>query len=158
LSERPGPSGPLWRGTPTQQLLQAQTFAVVAGTTSEKVLAERINTFRLTAKVVPVTDYAAGVQAVLQRRANVFFADRPILLETVKRNAEAGSLMLLERQFTIEPIALALRRGDEDFRLAVDRVLSHAYAAADFRGFYAKWFGEPDEAAATFFRSVALPE
>jgi len=158
LAERPGPSGPLWRGTPTQQLLLAQTFAVVAGTTAEKVLNDRLETFQLTARVVPVKDYAAGVQAVLNRQANVFFADRPILMETVKLNAGAGSLMLLDRQFTIEPIALTLRRGDEDFRLAVDRSLSRLYAAPEFRAAYAKWFGEPDEAAATFFRSVALPE
>ena len=158
LSAKPGPSGPLWRGTPTQNLLQAQTLTVVAGTTAEKVLNERLKEFRMTAKVAPVKDYAGGVQALLGRRASVFFADRPILMETVKRNAEAGSLQLLERQFTVEPIALTLRRADEDFRLAVDRTLSELYATPEFGAAYSKWFGEPDEAAKTFFRSVALPE
>jgi hypothetical protein len=32
------------------------------------------------------------------------------------------------------------------------------YGTAEFRAMYAKWFGEPDEGAAAFFRSVALPE
>jgi len=155
LSERPGPGGPLWRGTPTQQLLQAQTFAVVAGTTSEKTLNDRIEQFKLIAKVMTVKDHASGVQAVIERKANVFFADRPILLDAAKRNP---GLKVLDRRFTIEPLALALRRGDEDFRLAVDQTLSRAYAAADFRAAYARWFGEPDEAVVTFFRSVALPE
>jgi ABC-type amino acid transport substrate-binding protein len=155
LSERPAPSGPLWRGTPTEQLLLEQTFTVVAGTTSEKVLADRIKTFQLKAKVVPVKDYGAGVQAVVERKANVFFGDRPILLDTAKNR---GELVVLERRFTDEQLALALRRGDEDFRLTVDSTLSRLYGSAEFRAEYTKWFGEPDERAAAFFRSVALPE
>jgi polar amino acid transport system substrate-binding protein len=155
LSERPGPSGPLWRGTPTEQLLLEQTFAVVAGTTSEKVLADRIKTFQLKAKVAPVKDYAAGVQSVVERKANVFFGDRPILLEAAKGR---GELAVLERRFTDEQLALALRRDDEDFRLAVDQTLSRLYGTPEFRAEYAKWFGPPDERAAAFFRAVALPE
>jgi ABC-type amino acid transport substrate-binding protein len=155
LSERPAPSGPLWRGTPTEQLLLEQTFTVVAGTTSEKILADRIGKFQLKAKVVPVKDYAAGVQAVFERKANVFFGDRPILLEAAKNR---GELVVIERRFTDEQLALGLRRGDEDLRLAVDSTLSRLYGSAEFRAEYTKWFGEPDERAAAFFRSVALPE
>ena len=158
LSERPAPSGPLWRGTPTQQLLQAQMFAVVAGTPAEKLLADRLKEFQLTAKVAPVKTFAEGVQAVLDRKASVFFTDRSMLLDAVKRSDKAGDLKVLERRFTIAPLAFALRRGDEDGRLAVDRVLSRIYGSAEFRAMYTKWFGEPDEAAAAFFRAVALPE
>ena len=155
LSERPGPSGPLWRGTPTEQLLLEQTFTVVAGTTSEKVLSDRIGKFQLKAKIVPVKDYAAGVQAVFERKANVFFGDRPILLDAAKSR---GELVVLDRRFTDEQLALALRRGDEDFRLAVDRALSRLYGSPEFRKEYTKWFGEPDERAQAFFRAVALPD
>ena len=155
FSERPGPSGPLWRGTPTEQLLLEQTFAVVGGTTSEKVLADRIGQFQLKAKVVPVKDYAAGVLAVADRKASVFFGDRPILLAAAKGR---GELAVIERRFTDEQLAIALRRGDEDFRLVVDRALSRLYGSPEFRAEYTKWFGEPDERAAAFFRSVALPE
>ena len=158
LSERPGPSGPLWRGTPTEQMLLEQTFAVVTGTTSEKILADRISKFQLKAKVVPVKDYSSGVQAVVERKANVFFGDRPILLDAAKTTPAAGQLAVHERRFTDEQLALALRRGDEDFRLTVDRALSRQYGSPEFRTEYAKWFGEPDERAAAFFRAVALPE
>jgi putrescine:ornithine antiporter len=158
LSERPGASGPTWRGTPTQQLLQGQTFAVIAGTPAEKLLAERLKEFQLTAKVAPVKDFAEGVRAVLDRKAGVFFSDRSMLLDAAKRLDKAGDLTVLERRFTLAPLALALRRGDEDGRLAVDRALSRAYGTTEFRAVYAKWFGEPDESAAAFFRAVALPE
>ncbi|HET7766123.1 MAG TPA: putrescine-ornithine antiporter [Burkholderiales bacterium] len=158
LSERPAPSGPLWRGTPTQQLLQEQTFAVVSGTPAEKLLTERLKEFQLTAKVAAVKTFEEGVQSVLDRKAGVFFSDRSMLLDAAKRLDKAGDLTVLERRFTLSPLALALRRGDEDGRLAADRALSRAYATPEFRAVYAKWFGGPDESAAAFFRAVALPE
>ena len=75
LSGRP-PSGPLWRGYPAQ-VLEKQVFSVVAGTPGEKWVQGRLNEFELTAKVVPVEGYDAGVQSVLDRSSNVFFC-RPL--------------------------------------------------------------------------------
>jgi putrescine:ornithine antiporter len=158
LSERPAPSGPTWRGTPTQQLLQAQTYAVVAGSPTEKVVNERINELKATFKVVQVKDADEGVRAVLDRKASVFFADRTLLLNAAKRVANTSDLTVHERRFTLAPIALALKRGDEDGRLAADRALSRIYATPEFKDLYAKWFDASDEATAIFFRSVAVPE
>jgi putrescine:ornithine antiporter len=158
LSERPGPSAPLWRGTPTEQLLQAQTLAVISGSPAETALAEGLAKQQLTAKVVPVKDFSEGVQAVLERKANVFFTDRSMLLDAAKRDARGSELLVLQRRFTVAPIALAVKRGDEGARLALDRALSRLYAAPEFRADYAKWFGEPDADALAFFRAVALPE
>ncbi len=45
-------------------------------------------------------------------------ADRAILLDAAKRSPSARDLIVLDRQFTYEPLALAFARGDEDFRLA----------------------------------------
>ena len=158
LSDKPTIAGPLWRGTPTQSLLQAQTFAVVAGSPTEKVLAARLDSFQLTARVMPVKDFADGVQAVLDRKANVFFADRSILLDAARRSARGDELTVLERRFTFAPLAIALKRGDEDLRLAVDGALSRLYPTPQFRASYVKWFGEPDDLAAAYFRSIVLPE
>ena len=158
LSEKPAVTGPLWRGTPTQSLLQAQTFAVVSGSPVEKLLASRMESFRLTARIVPVKDYTEGVQAVRGRSANVFFAERSILLDAAQRGPGADELKVLDRRFTVAPLAIAMKRGDEDRRLALDAALSRLYPSPEFRDIYGKWFGTPDQVAAAFFRSVALPE
>jgi len=157
LSGRPPQFRPYWRGT-AGQILQAQTFSIVAGATSEAWLTGRIKDLQLTAKVAPVQGYDAGVQGVLDRSSNVFFGDRAILADAQKRNASAGDLVVLDRLFTSEPLALALARGDEDFRLVVDRTLSRLYRSGEIGAIYAKWCGEPDEMALTFFRLNALPE
>ena len=70
----------------------------------------------------------------------------------------AGDLLVIERLFTHESVALVLGRNDDDFRLVVDRALSKLYASPEFETLYLKWFGEPDDATKAFFRMSALPE
>ena len=64
---------------------------------------------------------------------------------------EREDLVILDRLFTHEPLALALARGDEDFRLLVDRSLSQLYASDGFGELYTRWFGEFDDKSRTYF-------
>ena len=139
-------------------VLQQRVFSAITGTTAEAWLAERKDTLKISSEVVPVDGYAAGIERVLSRKSDVFFGDRPILLDAAKRSPSAEDLVVLERLFTYEPLALALARGDEDFRLVVDRTLSGLYRSGEIGDIYASWFGEPDEGALTFFRLSTLPE
>jgi ABC-type amino acid transport substrate-binding protein len=157
LTRRPPEFLPYWRGT-IGRVLQAQTFSVVAGTTSEGWLASRAKDFQIAAKVAPVESYEAGVQRVLDRSSNVLFGDRTILLDAATRSPSARDLTVIDDLFTFEPKALGLRRGDEDFRLVVDRTLSRLYRSGEIGGLYAKWFAEPDESVLAFFRWNALPD
>src|SRR5688572_2364702 len=79
LEGRPA-TGPVWRGSPAR-ILQKKTFAVVKGTTSEAWMAERLQAFQLDASVVPVENYLAGIEAVTNGQADVFFGDRAIIME-----------------------------------------------------------------------------
>jgi ABC-type amino acid transport substrate-binding protein len=65
---------------------------------------------------------------------------------------------VLSRQYTYEPIALAFARGDDDFRLLVDRTLSKLYRSGRIFNTYTQYFGEPDDTTQSFFRFVALPD
>ena len=157
LEGRQPPYRPQWRAS-LAQVLERRIFSAISGTTAEAWLAERKGALKITSEVVPVDGYEAGIERVLSRKSDVFFGDRPILLDAAKRNASAEDLVVLERLFTYEPLALALERGDEDFRLLVDRTLSGLYQSGEIGNLYASWFGEPDENALTFFRLSALPE
>jgi polar amino acid transport system substrate-binding protein len=155
LAGRP-PSNPIWRASPAQ-ILQDKTFAVVKGTTGEKWLEGRLNDFQLPTKVVTVDSYDAGIQSVVDGGASVFFGDRPILMDAAATSPAAGDLTVLEKQFTFEPIALALARNDDDFRLVVDRSLSKYFQSNAFLDSYLKWFGTPDAATILFYRQNSLP-
>ena len=65
---------------------------------------------------------------------------------------------MLPRLFTFQSYALALERGDEDFRLLVDSTLSELSHSGEIANIYAAHFGEPDENALMLFRMIALPD
>jgi len=156
LSGRP-PSGPTWRGSPAR-ILDQKTFSAVAGTRSESWLNEKIHEFQIAATVMTVDSYEAGITSVLDGAASAFFADRAILVDAGQSSASADELLVIERLFTHEPVALVLGRNDDNFRLVVDRALSKLYASPEFETLYLKWFGQPDDATKAFFQMNALPE
>ena len=156
LNQKP-PSNPTWRAS-AGQLIQTQTFAVIGGTTAQTWLGGKLNEFKLSSKVVPVTSYDAGVMAVVDRQASVFFGDRAVLLDAIAHHPSGSKLEVLDRLFTYEAFALPLPRGDEAFRALVDRTLSRLYPTADFRTLYSQSFGEPTADVVTFYRWNTRPE
>jgi putrescine:ornithine antiporter len=152
----PDPS-PVWRAHATQTL-QARGFAVVGGSVTEQWLAGRMKDLGVVATIAPVSGLDAGVQAVRNGTADVFFGERSVLLDAARRSRSPGELVVIDRLFTYSPLAMVFRRGDDDFRLLVDRVLSHVYSSSEIGSLYAEWFGEPDGNTQTFFRWTALPE
>jgi putrescine:ornithine antiporter len=157
LSGESAPYRPSWRAS-AGQILQTQVFSVVMNTTSATWLTRKMNEFQLSADVTPVNGYDTGVKRLIERKSSVLFGDRAILMEAVAHSADASDLVVVDRQFTYEPIALAMGRGDEELRFQVDRTLSELYGSGEIRLLYAKWFGRPDEKALTFFRTQKLPE
>lgn len=146
-----------WRAAPADVLNQ-QTFAAVANSTGADWLGERLATLKIDAEVTTVSDVDAGIVAVLVREADAFFAERSVLLAAAGRSTAAEDLVVLDRRFSSVPLAFAMQRGSEDFRLLVDRVLSETYRSEEFPGIYGLWFGEMDEAAQAFFQGAALSD
>lgn len=150
-------SGPTWRAS-AYQVLEKRTFAAVAGTTGERWAVQRRDELGLNAAVVPVKDYATGLQRLTGREADALFGDRAILLDAAKRSPAGRDLVVLERYFTRETVALGLPRGDEEFRLFVDRSLSRLFRSKDIGPLYEAHFGKPDKGALSFYELIALPE
>jgi ABC-type amino acid transport substrate-binding protein len=148
---------PSWRAS-AAQALQSKAFTAVAGTTTEQWLSDRVKELQVIADVSTVSSYAAGISQLLDRRSDVLFGERAILIDAARHHPAARDLAVVERLFTYEPLAFAVARGDEDFRLAVDRALSRFYRSGGITGVYTDAFGEPDENVITFFRWNALPE
>ncbi len=148
---------PTWRAV-ALNILREQVFTAVPGTTAEQWIKDRGQEFQVQFALTPAASYEAGIQAVVDRKASAFFAERAILLDAVKSNKAAGDLMVLDRQYTYERLALPLQFGDDEFRLLVDRALSKEFESAGYKGTYAKWFGKPNEKSEVFFRWNSLPE
>ena len=146
--------GPIWRST-VNRGLSKHTYAVHAGTVTEAWVREQITTLGVIATVVPVKDHADGVDMVAQKEADAYFGDRTIISGILSKRADSGKMMLLQRNFTYEPIALAIARDNDDFRLIVDTVLSELYLSDEFPAMYARYFGQPGEKTVELFKIYA---
>ena len=154
LSGQP-PTGPFWRASPAR-ILQDKTFSAVRGTSAEAWLSRRLGDFQLTAKIVPVESYQAGVRKVLDGGTDAFFGQRALLEQSAAGSGAPSDLVVLDRFFTFEMSALAMARNDDDFRLAVDQALAGFFRTGDFWRTYSEWFGEPDRTTYIFFtQSIA---
>ena len=152
------PSGnAVWRGSPAATVLGQKSFAVVSGTTTESWLAGRLTSFQIDSKIVPVADYRSALQALLDRKVDAVFGDRALVIGAMDGSMNEN-LTILPRMLTHEPLALALARDDDDFRLLVDRTLSESYASDGFAELYSTWCGEFDDNTRAFFQWITMAQ
>ncbi|MFZ3203516.1 MAG: amino acid ABC transporter substrate-binding protein [Pseudomonas sp.] len=149
-------SGPTWRATINQGLAN-HTFATLEGGVTEDWVRDKLRRLGVIATLVVVDSHAQGVQRVAEGKVDAFFAERMLLQSNVQEQQAAGELMVLDRIFEIAPVAMALERDDEDFRLLVDTVLSDLYRSGELEQLYTSYFGEPGEMAKILSRVYALP-
>jgi polar amino acid transport system substrate-binding protein len=158
LEGHPVGDQPVWRGSPHLDVLQHRNFAVIEGTASQRWLSERKDELAINSVITPVSSLADGVARVADGKSDAFLADRSALLDLVKHDPQASHLEVLDREFDPTAYALALRRGDEDFRLLVDRALSAIYRTGTITPLYSVYFGQPNATAREGFRRLAEPE
>ena len=151
-----GPDGPSdFRG------LSGKTIGVLAGTTTEKELRDTLTSAGLVADVTPAKTHAEGLAMLDKGEIVAYFADRAILAYLASKSAGASKLRLANTYFSLEPYALALPHGDEDFRLAVDRALSHIYRSGEIGIVFAHTFGahmQPSDILRSLYSVSALPD
>ncbi|WP_152223423.1 amino acid ABC transporter substrate-binding protein [Pseudomonas sp. SCB32] len=149
-------SGPTWRAT-LNRGLAAYSFAVQGGTAVETWAHERMRLLKVLVTLRTVASPAEGVDQVAGGKVDAFFADQMTLRSLVARQGASAKLMVLSRRFEFAPVALAMARGDEDFRLQVDTALSQVYRSGAIGPLYGKYFGAPSELDQTLFKIYSRP-
>jgi polar amino acid transport system substrate-binding protein/glutamate/aspartate transport system substrate-binding protein len=141
--------------------LDGQKVGVRAGTTTEEVLRNTVADLAINVDTIAVKDHKDGVAKLLKGDIAAYFADRAILYFLMQGSGAADKLFLSDQQFTYEPYALALQKGDSEFRLAVDRALSRIYRSGEISTVFTAAFGpgaEPTDELSALYRISALPE
>ncbi len=140
------------------EALEGKTLLVRAGTTAEEWVRgsplEKIKGVT----VATTDDHKAGLESVAVGTADVYFADLPILIGQRADLGDSDAVLLSRNTFTHEPYALALQRGDEDLRLAIDRALSHIYRTGAVYKVFNRHFGKSGAEERLFYSLVTLPE
>src|SRR5262249_35436170 len=121
--------------------LNGKRVAVRSGTTTETVIKAGLAKIASTAQVISVASHQEGLDRLEKGDVTDYCGAQSIFLFLLFQAAAPNKLTVSDRFFTREPYALALPRGDEDFRLFVDRSLSHLYASGDINQIFSKSFG-----------------
>jgi glutamate/aspartate transport system substrate-binding protein len=118
--------------------------AVISGTTTERALRAGLERHKLKAQILTVKTRDEGLGLLREGQVEGFASDRTALIGLVVMSGGSGgaaNYRLLDQDFSIEQYALMMRRGDHDFRLAVNRVLAHIYRSGESEKIYARWLG-----------------
>ena len=142
------------------QSLAGQSVGVLAGTTTEEALRNSLKDDGITADVVTVATHNDGITMLHARKIAAYFADRSILVGLLRRESPDTGLALGDVYLSFEPYALALPRGDEEFRLAVDRALSRIYRSGAMLALLDQTFGHNSltKLETMLYELSALPE
>jgi len=121
--------------------LAGKKVAVQGGTTTEQLLRQALKAQRVDAEVVVVKTPAEGLARLQDGSVAAFAGDR-IALALLARNArDPDKLQMLEQDYSYEPYAIVLPRGDSDLRLAVNRELARLFRSGDISEVMNMWFG-----------------
>jgi polar amino acid transport system substrate-binding protein/glutamate/aspartate transport system substrate-binding protein len=141
--------------------LAGKKIGVLAGTTTEESLRNTLAGAGLVAEITPAKTHQEGLAMLDKGEIVAYFADRAILSYLASKSSDPSKLRLADNYFSLEPYALALPHGDEDFRLAVDRALSHIYRSGEIAIVFAHTFGnatQPSDVLKTLYSIAALPD
>ena len=141
--------------------MAGRKIGVLAGTTTEEGLRSTLTGAGVAADIIPVKTHPEGLAMLDEGKIAAYFGDRSILVSLIKESKSRDKLMLAENYLSVEPYALALQRGDEDFRLAVDRALSHIYRSGEIVAIFKRTFGDdtkPGQILQTLYIVSGLPD
>jgi polar amino acid transport system substrate-binding protein/glutamate/aspartate transport system substrate-binding protein len=140
--------------------LSGKKIGVLAGTTTEQALRNTLQLAKVTADVVPTKSYDDGLGMLDGGTVSAFFADRSILESLILKSKAPDKLAIADNYLTVEPYALGLPRGDDDFRLAVDVAISRIYRSGEIAAIFNRSFGanaRPSSILQTLYLLSGLP-
>ncbi len=107
--------------------LDGKRIGVRSGTTTSTMLDNTIEEIGISAEQVPFESHDVGVEALRKGEIDAYFGDQSILVYQFLTKKLEGELQITNKLLTIEPQGLAMARGDSNFRLLVDAILSNMY-------------------------------
>jgi glutamate/aspartate transport system substrate-binding protein len=121
---------------------EGKRIAAITGTTTERALRAALERGKVKAALVQIKTRDEGLALLREGQVDALASDRTALIGVVVMSGSGrGLYKLVDQDFSIEQYALMLRRGDHDFRLAVNRVLAGIYRSGQIEEIYGRWLG-----------------
>lgn len=141
--------------------LKGSKVAVLEATTTEQELRDALAEQRIEGvELLTVASHAEGIRRLAAGELGAYFGDGAILLYQWLDSPERDRLKLSSHAFSLEPYALVVPKGDDAFRLLVDRTLAALYRSREIDRIFATSFkgAEPSDFVKALYRLNALDE
>ncbi|WP_157288223.1 amino acid ABC transporter substrate-binding protein [Uliginosibacterium gangwonense] len=119
--------------------LAGKSLGVVKGSTAETIF----NQLKNQVKNLKLEFFTTGPEAFAALEAGKIpaMAQPDILLESMRaQSGNPNRYMLTADTFSVEPMAVMVRKGDPAFRALVDKTVAALFASGEITGIYNKWF------------------
>ncbi|MEX0349899.1 MAG: amino acid ABC transporter substrate-binding protein [Paracoccaceae bacterium] len=116
--------------------LAGKKVGMRGATTTEAAVQVSFEQAGIEAEMVPFVSHQAGFKAMADGEIDAYFADQSIMLVNFVSGKMQDDFKMSDQILTIEKHGLALTRGDTDFRLFVDRVISALYENGTMAEFF----------------------
>jgi len=131
------------KGSPIRgiQDIAGKRVAAQQGSTNAKILREKVPT----AQLREFPDQPAAFQALLQGQVDAYTNDGIQLAGLKAKAPNPADLEVVGDFFSDEPYGMAMRKGEVDFKAAVDTGLKGLIRSGKYFEIYDKWFGPKGE-------------
>lgn len=129
------------KGRKIKNNFDGKKIGVAKDTTTAIALKELFAEAGTKIEMVLLDDLAEGFSALQDGKIDLLAADQVVLLGLILRVDNKDDFAILPDMFSFDPLALAVRRNDADFRLVADRTLANLYRSNQIDALYDTWFG-----------------
>jgi polar amino acid transport system substrate-binding protein/glutamate/aspartate transport system substrate-binding protein len=116
--------------------LSGKKLGVRRDSTTETALNNTLASTATFAEVVRFNDHAAAMKAMENGELDAYFGDQSILATLWINSPQRDNMKVGNNLLTVEKHGLAMARGDSEFRLMIDRLLSSMYARGAMQGIF----------------------
>lgn len=116
-------------------------IGVGKGSTTEAELKKLFKETGIDAEIVLFDSAGIGFQELKKEKIDALAADQVVLLGFALTGKNPENYTILPNIFSYEPLALAVRRNDADFRLLTDMAISNMCRSKEIISIYEKWIG-----------------
>ena len=121
--------------------IAGKRVAAQQGSTNARIIRERVPT----AQLREFPDQPAAFQALAQGQVDAYTNDGIQLAGLKAKAPSPGNWQIVGDFYSYEPYGMAMRKGDADFRNAVNNGLMEGIESGKFFEIYEKWFGPKTE-------------
>lgn len=150
------------KGKNIQGNFTGKKIGVGKGTTTEAELRKLFKDTNINAKIVLTDSAQTGFQELENEKIDALAADQVVLIGFALTAKNPAGYTILPNLFSYEPLALAVRRNDADFRLIADKAISDLCRSSEILDIHDKWVGRFLNQRSSAFEALvklnAIPE